>query len=149
MTPKYLLRIRSRSGIIADLVLSPTKPTRGRPKNTAKHAAVMMAFRLEFLRLGKRLKAQLAVAAQFGYTDERKVRGIINAKQNPLRGDKGNWLILMGVKGSGDLVIVTDHPDAVVVTETTIRIDGRGWIWKTGEAKAGYGQLRGGGMVTE
>ncbi|MGH8588721.1 MAG: hypothetical protein ACREXX_05080 [Gammaproteobacteria bacterium] len=152
MTPKYHLRIGiiEREGeapiVVARLSahVTPMKPPRGRPKATAKHAAVVMAFGLELLRRdGKRLTAGEAVARRFGYSGERKVRRIIKARQNPLRGAKENWFIFIGVNGSGDLVIAPEHPDAVAVTETTIRIDGRGWIWKSGEAEAGYGQLRG------
>ncbi|MGH8576225.1 MAG: hypothetical protein ACREXX_16405 [Gammaproteobacteria bacterium] len=155
MTPKYHLRIGIiESGgeapiivaRISEIHVTPMKPPRGRPKATAKHAAVVMAFGFEVLRLsGKRLKAGGAVARRFGYSGERKVRRIVKGKQNPLRGAKGHWVIFIG---SGDLVIVTDHPDAVVETKTTIRIDGRGWVWRPDTEEAAYGQLRGSGTLS-
>jgi hypothetical protein len=134
--------------VISEFHVTPVKPPRGRPKATAKHAAVVMAFQLE-LKLGnKPFKAGQAVAAQFRYSDEGKVRRIVNGKENPLRGANGVWFIQTGVDGEGALVIVTDDPDALVVTGTTIRVDGPGWIWRPGMTEAVYGKLRGGGVLT-
>lgn len=163
MTPKRQLWIELRRRIIerdgeapivvaeiSEFHVTRMKPLGGRPKATAKHAAVVMAFQLEFLRNGnKPFKAGVAVARQFGYGlehGERKVRGIINSKQNPLRGASG--FIWTG-DGSEALVIMTESHDAVVVKQTAIHIDGRGWFWRPGMTEAGHGKLRVSGQLKE
>lgn len=133
------------AAVISELRFTPMKPPRGRRKATAKHAAVVMAFGFEYMRLNKRrLKAREAVATQFGYRGdnaEHEVRRIIHGKQNLFLGAKGRFVRFQG--SGGELVIVhADHPDAVVETETTIRVDGRCWIWSPGMTESVHGWLR-------
>ena len=137
--------------VISELRVTPMKPPRGRPKATAKHAAVVMAFGFEYMRLNKRrLKAREAVARQFGYrgdSAEHEVRRIIHGKQNLFLGAKGRFVRFQG--SSGDLVVHADHPDAVVETETTIRVDGRCWIWSPGMTRQSTGGCEPGERVDD
>lgn len=58
------------------IVALPASPSTGRPKETAKHLAVFLAWALEWKNFGKKGFADEAVAQRFKYSEPKKVRTI-------------------------------------------------------------------------